>query len=275
MSTPTRPTAVAIQRRRPTFSPRKTIDSAVTNSGATKPVADASAIGRNASPEMKNSDEPSKVAPRMKCSPRRFVCSANSGEPGIIAGVMISAKTRNLIQAISIDGSVAERYFAVTSEQPKNTVDARISAMPLNGRSARAGAFRAVDFFQAKAMERCPAWRLRREAESRQSRRSSMSNWARLYKTPNALTRQGPQTGCRYARMCAAQHFGNTAFVHETLSGIRYSIGRPRGFGPRGKALSSAAISLSPSVRSSGRGIVGSMFRGRRLSESQTRLVRA
>ena len=54
---------------------------------------------------------------------------------------MISANTRKRIQAISIEGSVAERYFAVTSERPRNTVEARISAMPLNGRSARAGAF--------------------------------------------------------------------------------------------------------------------------------------
>ena len=66
--------------------------------------------------------------------------------PGSIAGAMISANTRNLIQAISIDGNVADRYFAVTSEAPRNTVDARISAMPLNGRSARAGALSAADF---------------------------------------------------------------------------------------------------------------------------------
>ena len=59
--------------------------------------------------------------------------NANSGEPGNIAGDMINAKVRNLIQAISIDGSVADRYFAVTSEAPRNTVEARISAMPLNG----------------------------------------------------------------------------------------------------------------------------------------------
>ena len=90
---------------------------------------------------MKNSDEPSTVAPRMNCSLRRSVFSANSGEPGIIAGVMISANTRNLIQVISIEGSDEERYFAVTSDMPRNTVEARISAMPLNGRSARAGAF--------------------------------------------------------------------------------------------------------------------------------------
>ena len=60
--------------------------------------------------------------------------------------------SRNLIQAISIDGSVAERYFAVTSEEPRNTVDARISAMPLNGWSARAGARRARGFFSGKGM---------------------------------------------------------------------------------------------------------------------------
>src|SRR5215510_86196 len=51
---------------------------------------------------------------------------------------MISANTRNRIQVISIGGSDAERYFAVTSERPRNTVEARISAIPLNGRSARA-----------------------------------------------------------------------------------------------------------------------------------------
>src|ERR1700726_3727990 len=60
---------------------------------------------------------------------------------------MISANTRKRIQAISIEGNVADRYFAVTSEAPRNTVEAKISAMPLNGRSARAGALRAADFF--------------------------------------------------------------------------------------------------------------------------------
>src|SRR5260370_39818425 len=147
MMTPTRPTAVAIQRRRPTFSLRKMIDSAVTNSGETKPVAEASAIGRNRKPEMKNSDEPNSAAPRSNCRPGRRVCSANSGEPGNIAGDMISANTKNLIHAISIDGKVADRYFAETSDVPKNTVDARINAMPLNGRSARAGAARASGLF--------------------------------------------------------------------------------------------------------------------------------
>src|SRR5258707_11784858 len=151
--TPIKPPAVASQRRTPTLSLRKTIDSAVTNSGATKPVAEASAIGRNRKPEMKNSDDDSSATPRIACRPGRFVRNANSGEPGSIAGTMISANTRNLIQAISIDGSVAARYFAVTSEAPRNTVEARISAMPRNGRSARAGAARAVDLFSGKGNE--------------------------------------------------------------------------------------------------------------------------
>src|SRR5438309_8192728 len=146
ISTPIRPAMVASQRRTPTFSPRKAIDNAVTNSGAMKPVAEASAIGKNRRPEMKNSDDDNSAMPRITCRPGRSVFSANSRVPGSIAGTMISAKVRNRIQAISIDGSVAERYFAVTSEQPRKTVDARISAMPRNGRSARAGAERA-DFF--------------------------------------------------------------------------------------------------------------------------------
>ena len=91
---------------------------------------------------MKNSEEPKMVAPRSRCRPSRPVCIANSGEPGIIAGVMIIANTKKRIQVISIEGKVAERYFAVTSDVPRKIVEARISAMPLNGRSARAGALR-------------------------------------------------------------------------------------------------------------------------------------
>src|SRR5215468_2176086 len=63
---------------------------------------------------------------------------------------MMSANTRKRSQAISIDGNVAERYFAVTSDAPRNTVDASISAMPLNGRSARAGARLTTVFFLGK-----------------------------------------------------------------------------------------------------------------------------
>src|SRR4051794_19525277 len=144
ISTPTRPVIVASQRRTPTFSPRNAIDSAVTNSGAMKPVADASAIGKKRKPEMKNSEDDNSAMPRITCSPGRSVFKAENDVPGSIAGTMISENTRNRIHAISMEGNVAERYFAVTSEQPRNTVDARISAMPRNGRSARAGAERAA-----------------------------------------------------------------------------------------------------------------------------------
>src|SRR6516165_12687618 len=123
ISTPTSPSAVANQRRNPTLSPRKMIESAVTNKGETNPVAEASAIGRKRKLEMKNSDEPNSAAPRKSCRPGRGVRKANSGEPGTIAGNMIAAKTRNLIQAISIEGNVPERYLAVTSEAPRNTVE--------------------------------------------------------------------------------------------------------------------------------------------------------
>src|SRR5579872_6681882 len=140
ISTPSRPTAVAIQRRKPTFSPRKRIESAVTINGATKLVAEASAIGRNRKPEMKSSEELSTATPRHSCRGRCFVRSEYNGEPGNIAGTMINAKIRNRIQAISIEGSVFDRYFDVTSDVPRKTVDARISTIPRNGRSARAGA---------------------------------------------------------------------------------------------------------------------------------------
>src|SRR5438132_11732487 len=63
---------------------------------------------------------------------------------------MIRANTRKRIHAISIEGNVADRYFAVTSEVPRNTVDARINAIPLNGRSVRAGARRTDGFRSGK-----------------------------------------------------------------------------------------------------------------------------
>src|ERR1700688_5332219 len=66
---------------------------------------------------------------------------------------MISANTRKRIQAISVDASVADRYCAVTSETPRNTVEARISAMPRNGRSARAGTVRTAGFFSGNGRE--------------------------------------------------------------------------------------------------------------------------
>src|ERR1700743_2484363 len=59
---------------------------------------------------------------------------------------MISANTRKRSQAISIDGRLDDRYFAITSEVPRNIVESRISAMPRNGRAARAGADGASGF---------------------------------------------------------------------------------------------------------------------------------
>src|SRR3954452_17729373 len=153
ISTPISPAIVASQRRTPTFSPRKAIDNAVTNSGAMKPVAEASAIGRKRSPEMKNNEDDNSATPRITCRPGRSDCKANSRVPGNIAGTMIIANTRNRIHAISIEGSVADRYFAVTSEHPRKIVDARISAMPRNGRSARAGADGVANFFFGNGSE--------------------------------------------------------------------------------------------------------------------------
>src|SRR3954464_208017 len=133
ISTPISPAMVASQRRTPTFSPRNAIDSAVTNSGAMKPVADASAIGKKRKPEMKNSEDDNSAMPRITCSPGRSVFKAENDVPGSIAGTIIGDNTRNRLQAISMEGNVAEKYVAVTSEQPRNTVDARISAMTLIG----------------------------------------------------------------------------------------------------------------------------------------------
>ena len=76
INTPNKPTAVASQRRTPTFSLRKTIDSAVTKSGETKPVAEASAIGRKRRPEMNNSEDASSATPRIRCNALRSVRSA-------------------------------------------------------------------------------------------------------------------------------------------------------------------------------------------------------
>ena len=154
---------------------------------------------------MKNSDEPSSAMPRISCRPSRLVGSANSGEPGIIAGVMIIANTRNRIQAISIDGSVADRYFAVTSETPRKIVEARISAMPLNGRSARAGALRSGGLllgqrhWSAVQPCGCGGGRCHGNLEGSNDRIGRGSKKRQL-----SRIQQGPKTGCGYARLRAA-----------------------------------------------------------------------
>src|SRR6202022_2281932 len=216
ISTPISPTAVASQRRTPTLSPRNTIDSAVTNSGATKTVAEASAMGRNRKPEMKNSEDDNSATPRITCRPGRSDRKAYNGEPGSIAGTMISANTRNLIPAVSIDGNVAERYFAVASEAPRNTVDARISAMPRNGRSARAGAIRSADFFSDNGNESLSSLTAVAGGGVTIETRVQFSNRARAQKKIIACHRQGPKTGSRYARSgAAAGHISAETFCEE------------------------------------------------------------
>src|SRR5471030_2912835 len=116
---------------------------------------------------------------------------------------MINANSRNRIQAISIDGSVADRYFAVTSEAPRNTVEARISAMPRNGRSARAGAVRTFDFFSGNGNG---ALSSRAAADGGVTGKlgQELLNRASAQKTIIARHRQGPKTGSGYARLRAA-----------------------------------------------------------------------
>jgi len=155
------------QRRRPTLSRRNKIDSAVTEQRRDELVAEASAIGRNRKPEMNNSDDPSNAAPRMACRPRRLVCKANSGEPGTIAGTITTANTRNLIQAISIDGNVADRLFrrhVRGAEKHRRGKDQRDAAeRTIGARGARqAGPISS----QATARQHGPAWRLRQVAGS-------------------------------------------------------------------------------------------------------------
>ena len=166
---------------------------------------------------------------------------------------MISAKTRKRIQVISIGGRLAERYFAVTSEMPRNIVEARISAMPLNGRSARAGAFRAADFFSgigngsAVQPGGCGDRRIHGNLEG--------SNFDSGEALQNAKSAESTRhaSGMPICAIAPLQHFvKNRVPFGEPLvrNSADYSIGRPRGFGPRGNALSSAAISPSPSTRS-------------------------
>src|SRR3569832_989854 len=202
ISTPANPTAVAIQRRSPTFSPRNGIKSAVTSNGATKLVAEASAIGKNLKPEIKSSDEPSTAAPRHSCRRRWPVRNAYSGDPGTMAGTMISAKIRNRIQAISIEGSVVDSYFDVTSDVPRKTVAARSNAMPRSGRSARAGALLA-SFFSGNGFSGSGKGALSSltAAAERVTLNSGpkRSNRARIHKRPVAAVGQHPKTGSGYA----------------------------------------------------------------------------
>ena len=115
---------------------------------------------------------------------------------------------------------------------------------------------------RTKAMRRGPAWRLRRGAGSR-------FNSGRNYRIGRAAKKRqltvGDKARKREADMrdCARQLAATSAATRRRRRGqsptwlkhlvkkcIRYSIGRLRGFGPRGKTLSRAATSSSPSTRS-------------------------
>src|SRR6185503_19947093 len=161
---------------------------------------------------MKNSDEPSSAAPRISCRPTLEVRIANNGEPGTIAGTMISANTRKRSHAISIEGRLADRYFAVTSETPRNVVESRISAMPLKGRSARAGARRTAGFCSdngigaLSSLAAAAGGGVTAKTNIR-AEDSEFSNRVRPQKTTNGPRRQHPIAGCRYALRARRQRF--------------------------------------------------------------------
>ena len=98
---------------------------------------------------MKKTEDDSNAAPRKAWRPGRVERNA-FGDVVSAAGSTMIANTRNRIQAISIAGRLSDRYFAIASEHAKNTVDPMISAMPRNGRSARAGAERAPAFVRGR-----------------------------------------------------------------------------------------------------------------------------
>ena len=137
------------------------------------------------------------------------VFSANNGDPGTIAGTMIIANTRKRSQAISIEGSDAERYFAVTSETPRNTVEDSISAMPLNGRSARAGARRMAGFFSDDGRETLSSLATtaarQQEAESRQISDEKFRIWCEQKKTTNGLNDNTRQRDADMHHACSAE----------------------------------------------------------------------
>src|SRR6185437_9792292 len=134
-----------------------------------------------------------------------------------MAGIMIIANTRKRSQAISIEGRLVERYFAVTSEVPRKIVESRISAMPLKGRSARAGPRRSsafasgngsgaastvaeiAGFFSGNGNEARPILATAAGGGVTANLEQNSSNQASLHMTRIAPRRQHPIVGCRYA----------------------------------------------------------------------------
>src|SRR5215813_1286044 len=145
---------------------------------------------------------------------------------------MISANTRNRIQVISIGGSDNERYFAVTSERPRNTVEARMSAMPLNGRSARADAFGFAGLRSGK--DTVALFSLAAAAGGGFTVDSKGgSRIERPQKTPIGAHSQGTIAGCRYALRGTA-HSSNSLLSVRSRDDYNHThnMGNPRGFGP-------------------------------------------
>jgi hypothetical protein len=151
---------------------------------------------------MKSSDEPNTAAPRHNCKRGWLVRNEYSGEPGTIAGTMISRKTRNLIQAISIEGSVVDRYFDVTSEVPRQIVAATSNTIPRSGRSERAGATFAGIFsgngFSGSGDGALSSLTAVAERVTLNSGRKK-SNRAKPHKSAIAPAGQHPKTGSGYA----------------------------------------------------------------------------
>jgi hypothetical protein len=138
---------------------------------------------------------------------------------------MIIANTRNRIHAISIDGNVADKYFAVTSEQPRKIVEAKISAMPRNGRSARAGADGAANFFFGNGNETLSSLAAVAEGGgTAKLRRKAKWNQGEPLKTIIRAHGQGRKTGCRYARLRATGRH-----IFSVIPGRRQRIRAPRG----------------------------------------------
>ena len=74
ISTPTNPTATAVQRRMPTTSPNIGTDNAVISSGETNPTEAASASGMWRSASIKHSAEATSPRPRQIWAPGTATC---------------------------------------------------------------------------------------------------------------------------------------------------------------------------------------------------------
>ena len=147
--------------------------------------------------------------------------------------------------------------------------------MPLNGRSARAGALggvalAAADFFSGKgngalsSLAATAGGGVTAISKGNNYRIGRGSKKRHLVGNDKVRKRDTDMRDCARRPAAAGAASLSQHFVKNCVpQARRYNIGRPRGFGPRGNALSSAAISLSLSVSLPGRGIVGGVLRAR------------